>query len=356
MSNNMIFLPDFHIGVRNDNSFYRDLQVKWLRESLMPYIFEHDIKKLVSFGDLFDRRKYTNHLTLDVFRKEFFDILAKHDIQLDVILGNHDCFYTNTNNLNTPDLFLGEYSNITIYKEPTEVMLDGIKYLYIPWVNADNRDATVSLLNDTQATSVFGHLEINGFEMHLGSITCSNGFDSKIFDRFEAVLSGHFHQPSEHNHIKYIGAVGHFTWADYGCDRGFYVFNPHKGINDLEHIVNPYSPYVKIYYEESIDIIDYDYDFLAGKIAKIVVTEKEDLDKYDFFINMIRKCGLESYKVIDNSIYHYFENEIDESVLAEDTLDFVNSYIEGIQVNNKSMLHSMFKEIYLEAINMSIVE
>lgn len=350
--NNVLYLGDVHWGVRGDSELFRSYQVDFFKETLFPYIIKHKIKHIIQVGDLFDRRKFTNHITLDIARREFFDKLIELGVSLDIIIGNHDCFYTNTNELNTSGLFLGEYKNIKVFSEPTERIVYGVKYLYLPWVNIENQEKTIELIKTTESKIILGHLEIQGFEMFEGSIACSNGFEPSIFERFDAVLSGHFHQPSEYSNIRYIGAIAQFTWSDHGCDRGFYVFNPHKGILDLEFVVNPFNPFRKVYYDESIDIIEYDYNALKDKIVKVIVTEKDDLDKFDLFIDMIRKSGVSSYKVIDNSIYHYFESEIDESVLSEDTLAFVNTYIESINIENKADVHEMFREIYLEAINL----
>lgn len=354
--NNVIFLGDVHWGVRGDSELFRSYQVDFVDKCLIPYIIAHNIKHIVQVGDLFDRRKFTNHLTLNISRVEFFDKMEELDVTLDIIVGNHDCFYTNTNNLNTPDLFLGEYANINVYSEPTERDIYGVKYLFLPWINRENQEKSIEMINNTNAKIVIGHLEIQGFEMFEGSIPNSNGFEPNMFEKFDAVLSGHFHQPSEYSNIRYIGAIAQFTWADHGCDRGFYVFNPHKGILDLDFIINPFNPFSKIYYDEEIDIIEFDYSKLKDRIVKIVVTEKDDLDKFDLFIDLIRKSGVSSYKVIDNSIYHYFENEIDESVMSEDTLAFVDSYIDSINIENKGDVHDMFREIYLEAINMVTTE
>ena len=60
-----------------------------------------------------------------------------------MIIGNHDCYYKNTNDTNSPQLLLQSYSNIKTYQEVTEVKIDNLKVLFIPWINAENYQDTV---------------------------------------------------------------------------------------------------------------------------------------------------------------------------------------------------------------------
>ena len=50
-----------------------------------------------------------------------------------------------------------------------------------------------------------GHLEVKGFEMHIGHIS-TTGLEKRIFRRFEMVLSGHFHKKSDDGQIYFLGS------------------------------------------------------------------------------------------------------------------------------------------------------
>ena len=56
-----------------------------------------------------------------------------------------------------------------------------------------------------------GHLEVKGFEMHSTSTT---GLEKTQFNKFEKVLSGHFHKKSDDG-IYYLGTQYEITWSDY---------------------------------------------------------------------------------------------------------------------------------------------
>ena len=66
-------------------------------------------------------------------------------IDVHLITGNHDCYYKNTNNVNAVDLLLREYDNVTVYSEPTEVMLGQLPTLFIPWINQEMKNALSNL-------------------------------------------------------------------------------------------------------------------------------------------------------------------------------------------------------------------
>ena len=58
--------------------------------------------------------------------------MLERDIKMDLILGNHDVYYKNTNEVNAPELLLFESDNINIISEPTVKEYDGIPLALVP--------------------------------------------------------------------------------------------------------------------------------------------------------------------------------------------------------------------------------
>ena len=93
-------------------------------------------------GDAFDSRKSIDYQSLEWAKEVVFDRLKTRNVYM--IVGNHDCYYKNTNNLNSPTLLLQSYENVKIYSEVSEVIIDNLKVLFIPWINAENFESSIN--------------------------------------------------------------------------------------------------------------------------------------------------------------------------------------------------------------------
>ena len=93
-------LNDTHFGVRNDSPAFIKYQNRFYDELFFPYIIENKIDTLIHLGDVVDRRKFINHNTAHNFKKVFWDKLDELNIKTYVIIGNHDTYYKNTNEVN----------------------------------------------------------------------------------------------------------------------------------------------------------------------------------------------------------------------------------------------------------------
>ena len=53
-------------------------------------------------------------------KNNIFDPIKERGINVHLIVGNHDSYYKNTNDVNAVDLLLREYDNVNVYSEATE--------------------------------------------------------------------------------------------------------------------------------------------------------------------------------------------------------------------------------------------
>src|SRR6185436_151926 len=104
-------------------------------------------------------------------------------LDVSVIIGNHDTFHKNTNDINSMnEIFKGSsYEKLRWHSDPTEEEIDGTKILMMPWICSGNYQDCVKAINDTKAQVLFGHLELSGFEMYRGSVM-EHGQDVGLFD------------------------------------------------------------------------------------------------------------------------------------------------------------------------------
>jgi len=348
--NKIALITDLHFGVKNDNPVWLEEQVKYY-EGFINDLKSECIETVIMLGDVFDRRKYSNHETVNIMKNALFDPLMFANIQVYIIVGNHDCYYRNTNLLNAPDLFLSEYSNIIIVSEPQTVMVEDTNILMLPWINELNHDNTMKLIAKPNAEICMGHLEVAGFEMYKGMGVCHNGLSQKLFKKFKHVFSGHFHQGSKQGNIQYLGAPMQFTWADYDCDRGFYFFDLET--QELSHVINPDDMFVKLYYDNvPLDEIDYSLD---NKVVRLIVAQKDDQEAYEKFVETLTEHNkMFDFSVIDNTSFSFDGSEISAQALAdEDTMKITESYIESMpeeSVLDGDRLKEMFNKIHNEAL------
>ena len=94
-------LNDTHCGSRNSSNILLDNAETFYEKIFFPYCIEHDIKHIIHLGDYYDNRKFINFKSLNRNRHHFLNKLRLHNMTMDIIVGNHDVYYKNTNNLSS---------------------------------------------------------------------------------------------------------------------------------------------------------------------------------------------------------------------------------------------------------------
>jgi DNA repair exonuclease SbcCD nuclease subunit len=344
-------IADTHWGVRNDSASFMDSTKKFLDNVFFPEIEKQGIDTIVHLGDLVDRRKYINIQTANRMREDFLDPIAQRGLDLHVILGNHDVYYKNTNRVNAVKEVCSDV--VRLYESATEVTLHGTDVLFVPWMCAENKQHTLEMIEKSKSSICMGHLELQGFEMFRGSI-CSHGEDRKLFDKFDSVLSGHFHHRSTDGSIVYVGSHGHFTWSDYGDSRGFHVMDLRT--KDLTFIENPYEMFSKTWYDDSVNdfqaIMDYDFSQHAGKYVKLIVKNKNNPFWFDKFCEEIEKVGVLNMQIVDDHLNLNLEDDTDIVDEAESTLSIFMKHINQFNTPNlnRDKLERVITDLYNQAL------
>lgn len=340
-------VTDTHFGARGDHGAFDKHFEKFYRDTFIKTLDDRNIRNVIHLGDMFDRRKYINYLTLNNCRRYFFDPLYERGIELDVIVGNHDVFYKNTNEINSPALLLQEYNNISVVEQPDEYFYGGLEILMLPWICADNYEKVMDMIKNTKAQVCFGHLELAGFQMYKGQVN-DHGFDANIFNRFDIVCTGHFHHRSSSGNIHYLGNPYELTWADYEDPRGFHIFDTET--RELEFIMNPYRMFHKIFYNKDYQIGEYDH--LKDSFVKVVVQNRDNPIQFDMLIDKLEKAGISDLQVVDDHMHMDLQddNEIMES--AEDTMSLLSKFCDQLDATtDKKRLDNLLRNLYNEAVN-----
>ena len=347
----LALITDQHFGARNDSLLFSDYFEKFYTEIWFPYILENNITNVVDLGDTFDRRKYVNLNILKKTKQMWFDKLKEHNITLHTLVGNHTTYFKNTSEVNTLNLIIENYDNVTVYDRPAVVEFDGVLIQFIPWINAGNYDESMEALKTSSAQIVMGHLEIAGFEMYKGFASADGDFKKELFSRFDTVFSGHFHHKSDDGQIFYLGTPYEITWNDWNDSRGFHIFD--TGTRELERIVNPYTIFEKIYYDDTVPSFDEDFDMSSfkDKYVKLIVVNKKDLYKFDMFVDNLFKADAFDVKIIEDFSDLDASNVSDDIVEnTEDTITLLDRYIDELPLMlDKGRLKNTMKTLYNEA-------
>ena len=334
---------DTHWSARKSSRLFQDYFEQFYNNVFFPTLEQYGIDTIIHMGDAFDSRKSIDFVGLDWTRKVVLEPLSKYKVHL--ITGNHDVYFKNSNKVNSPELLLKDYGNITTYSEPTEVNIGGLNILLLPWINSENQDKSFKLIKNTKAKVVMGHLELQGFRVNKNLVMEEHGLEANLFSNFKKVFSGHYHTRSDNGTVFYLGNPYEIYWNDVNDPRGFTIFDTET----LEHfhIDNPYRMFYNIYYEDTpyqtFDVREYE-----NKIVRVIVRKKSDIKQFERFIDKLYNANIAELKVVENFAIEVSEDF--EAFESEDTISVLNRYIEEAEVNlDKSILQKMLGEIYQEA-------
>lgn len=223
----------------------------------------------------------------------------------------------------------------------------------IPWICSDNKNEILNSMNKTQSQILCGHLELSGFEMQRGHVN-QHGMELKVLDKFDIVMSGHYHHKSSNKNIHYLGCPYEMDWSDYNDDKGFHIFD--TDTREIQFIKNENKMYYKIVYDDindPFDVFSIDYSVFSNKIIKIVIKNKKDPFIFDKFINGIEKNNINSIQVVEDYLNvddYIMEDSVNE---AEDTLTiFKNTIQQMTNINvDKKKLNKLAYELYQESVS-----
>ena len=341
-------ITDTHYGARKSSKLFHDYFEKFYNNIFFPTIKERKIEHAIHLGDSFDNRKTIDFWALNWAKEHVYDKFKELGINVHTIVGNHDVYYKNTNEVNAVDSLLESYDNVVRYSSATEIDIDGFQTLLLPWICQDNYDESMKAIKNTKCKSAFGHLELNGFQLFPGMVQTNAhmNMDVSAFKKLDVVFSGHYHTRSNDGKIFYLGNPYQIFWNDEGDKRGFHIFD--TDTYELEFIPNPYTMFEKVYYEDTNYKL-YDARHLKDKIVKVIVRKKSSQLEFDKFVDKIDKAGCYDLKVVEN--FEIDDEEVEFSTEeSADTLTLLNKYIEESEFDlDKEVVKNIMKDVYREA-------
>ena len=346
----IVIITDTHFGARTDSLIFNEFFYDFYENQFFPYVKSHpEITSFLHLGDCLDRRKYINYKIAKDFRERFIKGLDELNIPCHFIVGNHDIYYKNTLEVNCYNE-LGMPENSNVYSEPTIVTIGDYDMAFIPWLTQENQSQFDSIINEPGVQIAFGHLELSGFEMHSG-IMSQTGISKTIFNKFDMVMSGHFHKRSTDGHIYYLGCPYQMSWADANDIKGFHTFD--TSTRELEFIPNEKNIFEKIHYNDKttnyneLEVSKYDQKFV-----KVFVENRDDYYAFDKFLDRLyNDISVHDLKVIEDfsdlSVDFVSDDIVKE---AQDTLSLLDRYVDDLETNlDKERIKDKLKSLYVSA-------
>lgn len=325
------FITDIHFGARANSQIFLDNQERFYREIFFPELERLGVKTIVNLGDTWENRTALNPVTLKRAQDFYFDEIYRRGMKQIIVMGNHDTFYRNTNDVNLIEFLEKMYpESVKIVKTRAVMNMDGVKFGLIGWINKENLADSLEWLETVDADFIGGHFEINDFEMTKGHVA-THGFDRKTFKRFDHVYSGHFHVRSTIGNITYLSNPSQTSWGDHGLEKGFHIFDTKT--REMTPVNNPFDMYKEIEWGAH----DAKPEDFAGVYGRINVRNFDSFSRaeLDLFVNAAQEHAIQM-QVVETAveqdgvvveadevvgIWGIIDGYIEEAVGAKETID-----------------------------------
>lgn len=277
----LAIITDLHITESNGDMVY-----KLFCESV-DKVIELGLSTLIIAGDIFDARKAQPLISLNTF-DDMLHYAIEKQIEIQAIPGNHDKvdYYSSKSyldqfryfpnfilysvygkfNIGNKNIHLLPYYHESIY---SKYLLDGMNECYD---NGGNDNILIT------------HIAINGVKNN-DSTEVTSGCPANLFDKFDKVLVGHYHNKQEIGNILYIGSL---YQSNFGEDDKKGITIVYDDLS-IEQIPTSFKRYETIKYDiDTLTVSDLD------KIAK-------DYSKVDQFTKVQFTGSKEKLATLDKS-------------------------------------------------------
>jgi exonuclease SbcD len=220
-------------------------------ESIFNQAFEvcrqRQIQRIIHLGDFFTSRVgqgLNELLSLDRILKKAKEL----DIQFFAIAGNHDkTDYKSSDNFLIPF----ERDNFSLFSEPKSFRhgLDhNLRNVNLHFMSFYHESELYSeklkeiKIEKGQINILFTHCSINGVR-NLSGKAVEDSIDNNLFEDFDMVFVGHYHNKQSFKNIRYIGSTDPRNWGE-DSEKGFTLFDTETG--NTEFIKAKFKEFVKL--------------------------------------------------------------------------------------------------------------
>jgi len=343
------FLTDTHLGVRNSSNEWIDVMRQYFFNWFIPLVKENyqpgDV--LIHLGDVYDSRQSINIKVLNLGISVFESLSEIFKDGIYVIAGNHDLWGKTSNEINSLKS-IKWIPNVNILEEPETLILGDKKFLMMPW--RKDHETEEEFLDSSQPHDYLCcHADIRGLKFNK-YVTVDNGADSKKFNKFTRVYSGHIHYSQVVNNIHMLGSPYELTRSDMGNPKSVTLLDLKSG--EQLKFINDFSPkFKKFYFDQILEMtIDQLEPEFRNNFVDVMIDPKmalkAPLNILTDSISTQRKLGFHPYdpnqaNTLSSQIY-------DTDGRQFSVMDFVKEYVKGMDQDSetKEKLVSSLEKLY----------
>jgi hypothetical protein len=324
-----------HAQLEKDPSGFYSIK---LLENIKFLIDKFNPEYVFNLGDTFHLKDTTSATLLYIYYQFLKDITQKRKVI--ELVGNHDFSFTATDNNFTYNPFrLFQMDNLTTVNDSFRLDEDNIFISYSR--DKDLFNKRLAALGG--AKRLFGHLDINGFNLGDDYIEKYAIFEPDEFSAFEQVFSGHYHEPQEKQindnlKITYIGSPATHNFGESDKERRVILINLKTGMNRSVPTDMTYHKTLHITTKDKLPEINNE-EILAGIKYRIIVEGSEA--EYSEFKKKIPKEFKEKIKIIPKfttkevSRIEIKENETKEDIIKKYTEKEIDKFFSNLEAEDK---------------------
>lgn len=259
-----------------------------LLEWTLERALEFEVENIILTGDIFEDPK--PHPTLIALFLSWLKKCSNHNIQVHIIVGNHDIIRSGQLYMTALDIVAeAELENIFIYNNFSTIHTDGVSFTFMPFrdrrsFNTNSNEEALELLKSkipyelaeierSQKKVVVGHFAIEGsiyvgdeIDDMMNEIFCP----LDMFFGYDYVFMGHVHKPqilSKSPRIAHIGSMDISDFSEANHKKIIAILDTSKD-NFVEEVVIPTRELINIVIDVPEKIIN-PTDFIIEEIKNI---------------------------------------------------------------------------------------
>lgn len=263
----------------------------------------------ILLGDVLDTKEVVRSKSLNLVYK----LLKDSELDFHIIVGNHDFHNLEAEPSKHSLVTLQELPNVTIYDKPTTV---GTLF-FVPFVHGKEAILEAISVPDADKRTLFGHLDIVGFDYGNGYIS-ESGADANDFKSFKRVILGHYHKHCTKENLTYLGTPFSHSFGETNQDKYIATLNMKTDEFKLIPTNKVFPRHITVTVDcdkdnkldtEELREQDYHRVILTGKPENIGVFDKESLKKESKGVKLIEKPTKIDYKKGEEGISEELSNE-----------------------------------------------